>query len=81
VLDAGENYSDTKHTVPELLNRFAADGWELASLQDYRQGGDGSRQWEATQLLTAYTFKRPVAAELVRLRVSARPESVARNRK
>ena len=40
--EAGENNSDTEHTVPELLNRFVADGWELASLRDYREGGDGS---------------------------------------
>ena len=38
----GENYSDTEHTVLELLNRFAAHGWEMADLQDYREGGDGS---------------------------------------
>jgi hypothetical protein len=25
VQEAGENYSDTEHTVPELLNRFIAD--------------------------------------------------------
>jgi len=56
----GENYSDTDHTVLELLNRFGADGWELAGLQDYREGGDGSSYWEAAQLLTVYTFKRPV---------------------
>jgi hypothetical protein len=30
----GENYSDSRQTVPELLNRFGADGWELAGLQD-----------------------------------------------
>jgi hypothetical protein len=38
----GENYSDTEHTVLELLNRVAADGWEMADLQDYREGGNGS---------------------------------------
>lgn len=32
----GENYSDSGQTVLELLNRFGADGWELAGLQDYR---------------------------------------------
>lgn len=42
----GENYSDSGHTVLELLNRFGADGWELAGLQDYREGGDGSSYWE-----------------------------------
>jgi hypothetical protein len=53
----GENYSDSGHTVLELLNRFGADGWELAGLQDYREGGDGSSYWEAARLLTVYTFK------------------------
>ena len=24
--EAGENYSDTEHTVPQLLNRFVAEG-------------------------------------------------------
>jgi hypothetical protein len=56
----GENYSDTEHIVLELLNRFGADGWELAGLQDYREGGDGSSYWEAARLLTVYTFKRPI---------------------
>ena len=57
----GENYSDRDQTVLELLNRFGADGWELAGLQDYREGGDeSSSYWEATRLLTIYTFKRPV---------------------
>ena len=55
----GENYSDSRQTVPELLNRFGADGWELAGLQDYRDGGGGSSYWEAARLLTVYTFKRP----------------------
>lgn len=58
----GENYSDSDQTVLELLNRFGADGWELAGLQDYREGGDGSTYWEAARLLTVYTFKRPVPA-------------------
>ena len=47
----GENYSDSDQTVVELLNRFGADGWELAGLQDYREGGDGSSYWEAARLL------------------------------
>jgi hypothetical protein len=33
---------------------------ELAGLQDYRDGGAGTSYWEAAQLLTVYTFKRPV---------------------
>lgn len=57
----GENYSDSDYTVLELLNRFGADGWELAGLQDYREGGDGSSYWEAARLLTIYTFKRLVS--------------------
>lgn len=58
----GENYSGSDQTVLELLNRFGADGWELAGLQDYREGGNGSSYWEATQMLTVYTFKRLVPA-------------------
>jgi hypothetical protein len=42
----GEDYSDGDQTVLELLNRFGADGCELAGLQDYREGGDGSSYWE-----------------------------------
>jgi hypothetical protein len=56
----GENYSDSHQTVLELLNRFGADGWELAGLQDYREGGSGPSYWDAVRLLTVYTFKRLV---------------------
>jgi hypothetical protein len=52
----GESYSDSEQTVPELLNRFGADGWELAGIQDYREGGEGSLYWDASRLLTVYTF-------------------------
>jgi hypothetical protein len=55
----GESYEDGVQAVPELLNRFGADGWELAGIQDFRDGGDGSSYWEASRLLTVYTFKRP----------------------
>jgi hypothetical protein len=41
----GENHSASGQTVPELLNRFGADGWELAGLQDYRDGGDETSYW------------------------------------
>jgi hypothetical protein len=41
----GENCSDSGQAVLELLNRFGADGWELAGLQDYRDGGDGTSYW------------------------------------
>jgi hypothetical protein len=60
----GENYSESDQTVLELLNRFGADGWELADLQDYREGGDGSSYWEAARLLTVYTFKRRVPLQI-----------------
>jgi hypothetical protein len=60
----GENYSESDQTVLELLNRFGADGWELAGLQDYREGGDGSSYWEAARLLTVYTFKRRVPSQI-----------------
>ena len=58
----GENCSDSGQTVLELLNRFGADGWELAGLQKYRDGGDGTSYWEAARLLTLCTFKGPVPA-------------------
>ena len=60
----GENYSDSKETVLQLLNRFGAGGWALAGMQDFREGGDGSSYWEATRLLTVYTFKRVASKEL-----------------
>jgi len=41
----GENHSDSDQTMPELLNCFGADGWELAGLHDCREGGDGSSYW------------------------------------
>lgn len=50
----GESYEDSGQTVPELLNRFGADGWELASIQDFRDGGDGSSYREASRLLTVH---------------------------
>jgi hypothetical protein len=61
----GESYEDSGQTVPELLNgnRFGADGWELAGIQDFRDGGDGSSYWEASQLLTVYAFKRPYSED------------------
>lgn len=56
---AGENYSDNGQTVLELVNRFGAGGWQLAGLQDYRDG-DGTSYREAPWLLAVCTFKRPV---------------------
>ena len=54
-----ENYSEGKQTVLELLNRFGADGWELASIQDHREGEAGFLLSDASRLFTVYTFKRP----------------------
>jgi hypothetical protein len=62
----GENFSNSGESVVQLLNRFGADGWELAEMQDCREGGDGSLYWEATRLLTVYTFKRMASRELER---------------
>jgi hypothetical protein len=62
----GENFSDSSESVVQLFDRFGADGWELIGMQDYREGGDGSSYWEATRLLTVYTFKRVVSRELKR---------------
>jgi hypothetical protein len=56
----GEIYSDSDETLLELLNRFGADDWELAGLQDYREGGTGSSYREAARLLTVYALKRLV---------------------
>jgi hypothetical protein len=65
-LGVGEIYSDNEQAVLELLNRFGADGWELAGLQDYREGGDGPSYWEAARLpgrrpgcSPSTPFKRP----------------------
>jgi hypothetical protein len=54
-----KNYSTSNQTVPELLNRFGADGWELAGIQDYREGPGGSSHWDTSQFVTVYTFRRP----------------------
>ena len=59
----GENFSDSNQTVPELLNRFGADGWELVS--HYERGEGGTRPtmpsyWDGAWSLSTYTFKRSV---------------------
>jgi hypothetical protein len=56
----GENFSDSGQTVLELMNRVGADGWELAGLEERREGGDGRTYWDAAWSLTTYTFKRLV---------------------
>jgi hypothetical protein len=59
---ARESYSDSNQTVLELLNKFGSDGWELAAIQDHRDGGLSSSYWDAARALTVYTFKRQVPA-------------------
>ena len=60
----GENYSDTGHAVQELLNRFVTGGWEVASLQDYRESGTAHPKWKATRLLTATAASRRTRADI-----------------
>ena len=57
---ASEEYSNTNQTIPELLNRFGADGWELVGLQEHCQGEIGASYWDSFWSTTTYTFKRPV---------------------
>jgi hypothetical protein len=56
----GENFSDSGQTVLELMNKVGADGWELAGLEERREGGDGRTYWDAAWSLSTYTFKRLV---------------------
>jgi hypothetical protein len=57
-----QDCSDSSQTVPELLTRFGADGWELIALQEHREGGMGTSYWDAVCSLTTYIFKRPVSS-------------------
>ena len=51
----GENFSGSGQTVLELMNRAGAEGWELADLEERREGGDGRTYWDAAWSLTTYT--------------------------
>jgi hypothetical protein len=53
-----EDYSQSGQTALELLNRFGADGWVLAGIQDYDDGAAESSHWDGRRLLTIYTFRR-----------------------
>jgi hypothetical protein len=55
-----QDCSDISQTVPELLTRFGADGWELVALQEHREGGMSTSYWDAARSAATYTFKRPV---------------------
>ena len=49
--------------MAELLNRFGADGWELASHQEHREGGTEPTMrsyWDEAWTLSTYTLERPV---------------------
>lgn len=50
----------SEQTVLDLLNQVGADGWELAGVEEDRQGGNRDTDWGSTWSLTVYTFKRPV---------------------
>jgi hypothetical protein len=59
----GANFSDGNQAVPELLNRFGADGWELVSHQEHGGGRTEATTrsyWDEAWSLSTYTFKRPV---------------------
>lgn len=62
--DAGidGNLSESGQTELEMLNELGADGWELAGVENDRQGGRRDSDWGATWSLTTYTFKRPVSS-------------------
>jgi hypothetical protein len=57
---ADGDLSGTNQTVLDLLNQFGADGWELAGIEEDRQGGHRATDWGATWSLVTYTFKRPL---------------------
>lgn len=57
--DNGTDLSNAARTVPELLNRFGADGWELVAIQDHHEGLRGGRNWDAPWSQITYTFKQP----------------------
>jgi hypothetical protein len=51
----------SEQTMLDVLNQLGADGWELAGVEEDRQGGNRGTDWGATWSLTTYTFKRPVS--------------------
>jgi hypothetical protein len=55
-----DDLSESEQTVLELFNQFGANGWELAGVEEDRQGGNRGTDWGATWSLTIYTFKRAV---------------------
>ena len=54
----GGHNARARRARPQLLTRFGSDGWELAALQEHREGGMGTGYWDAVCSLTTYTFKR-----------------------
>lgn len=54
----GENLSDSEFTILQLMNRFGADGWELAAVQEHHEGLPGGRNWDAPWSQVIYTFKQ-----------------------
>ena len=56
----GENFTNSRQSVLELLNLVGADGWELADREEHQERGDGSGYWDPNWTVTIYTFKNPV---------------------
>jgi hypothetical protein len=48
-----QDCSHITQTVPELLTRFGGDGWELVALQEHREGGMGTSDWDAVCLVAS----------------------------
>jgi hypothetical protein len=53
----GENFTDSRHGVLELLNQVSADGWELADREERQDRGDRPSYWDPSTTVTIYTFK------------------------
>jgi len=53
----GENFTDRRQSVLELLNRLGADGWELADREERQEHGDGPSYCDANWTVTIYIFK------------------------
>jgi hypothetical protein len=45
-------------TLLQLMNRFGADGWELAAVHEHQEGVPGGRNWDAPWSRVTYTFKK-----------------------
>ena len=55
-----ENFTDSDRTILQLMNRFGADEWELATVEENHGGLPGGRNWDAPWSLVTYTFKQQI---------------------